>query len=156
MNQILIQDFLIVLPLVTTLISIILVSRLCRIDITTLVPFLTVTMILSFFILTPILTIPLFGVSGIFYVFIKVIDKNATLIWTYLMVGRKRSVAYLAIFALGSWLIFGGLLGTYLSYRQFHLSFRRAAVSYLFTLGLSSLLTWLFTLTVYHIFGSFL
>ena len=155
MSQTLVQDLLILLPFLAMMISVVLVSRLSKIDISVFVPFITVAGLLSFFVLTPILTLPLFGISGIFFTFIKILDKNATLVWTYLAWGRKRSVAYLGIFTLTSWLIFGGLLGTYLTHRYFHLSYRKATTSYFLTLGLSSILTWLVTLTIYYIFGSF-
>ena len=153
MGQALVHDFFIILPLIVMVISFVIVSRIFHINISTLVPFFAVTFLFSSFVLVALLTLPLFGVLGIFYMYVEVINRRGTLVWTYLVMGQKREVAFLGTYTLLSWLILGGLLGTYLSHRLFDLSFKRAVYSYFSTVGLSVILTWFLAWTSLYACG---
>lgn len=153
MSDTLIRDCFIFIPFIAILVSSCVVCRLLKIKFSVHFPFLVVSLFLSSLVLSPLLTLPLFGVTGIFYVYLEVLERRDTLVWIYLVWGHKREFASVAVYALISWLILGGLAGTYLSHRLFNLGFKKAVSSYFLTMGMSAIVTWLSARAVYHIWG---
>ena len=127
----------------------ILIPRILGLKESRTIQFLFLSTALGTVFISPFMIIPSYGVLGLFYVYIVVLDRYMTLQWYYYLVeGQKFFMAWLGVLLLATWGVFSFLVSSTIVADLLGLNRRRAIVAEMLFVSMTSstciLLAWCF------------
>jgi len=141
----------IVSPFLVAFLFSIFLARVAKLEVKRYVLLSFVGIVLSAVVLTPLLSIPIFGVVGGFYLYLSLLKPTDTLFWTYLTMWfrmkRAEHVALISLFI--TWLAIASTGGATLGSRLLGIEARKGVIFFLSTISLTAitclLVGWMFS-----------